>query len=224
MATASNISLLRCLTKQLLWLVIGGIVGACAATVPVRVLPQGETHLVASLGGPIVPDKTPTVVVPYLTAGMAYGVTNEVTLHGMAHITMAMFGVAGVDVGASTRLMKHNAWQPEATIALRAMMMTDGGGWATTRLWPTVSTTFSWLDGSVVPFVGGHLTFELTNGKPLVSPNLGMQIELSDYWWLHVEGIWQAANANTRSGVLEGQSSIGGNGSAGLFIAARMRL
>lgn len=224
MARASNITLLRCATKHMMIVVLGGIVGACAATVPIRVLPKGETHVVASVGGPIVPDKSPTVVVPYATAGVVYGVTNDVTVHGMAHITMAMFGVAGVDVGASTRLMKHDAWQPEATVALRAMMMTDFGGWSTTRLWPTISATCSWLDGAVVPYVGSHVTFELTNGKPLVSPNVGVQIELSNDWWLQVEGIWQAANANTRSGVLEGQSSIGDRGSLGMFIAARMRL
>lgn len=221
---APNITLLRRLTKHVLWVVVGGIVAACAASVPVRVVPRGETHLVGSLGGPIVPDKTPTVVVPYATVGMVHGVSDDVTLHGMAHITMAAFGVAGADVGASGRLWRHNAWRPEATIALRAMVMTDFSGWASTRLWPTLSATASWLDGDVIPYVGSHATFELTDANVVASPYLGVQVRVSESWWMQVEGIWQAVNADTRSGVLEGQSSLGGRGSVGMFLAARMRL
>jgi len=224
MKCSPNITQRRYPTKVFWLSVVVILVSGCAATAPVRVLPKGTTDVVASLGGPIVVNTSPIGVIPYATVGLMHGISNDVTVHGSAHLTMAAFGVAGVDVGASARAWSQDGAIPEATLAARFMAMTDFGDWTTTRVWPTTSATFSWGNDDCMLYTGGHTTLELVDGSVIASPFLGVQFAASSTLWFQVEGIWQAANRNTRNGVFEGQSSIGGMGSFGCFVAGRIRL
>lgn len=196
------------------------IIAGCGAGMPVRVLPKGGTTVSASVGGPIVSGKSPTGIIPYLTAGTAHGVTNDVTVHANAHLLMSAFAVLGVDAGLSGRALKGDGWVPEITIAGRALLFTDFQSIGSTRLYPDLAATLSWeLATDVCAYAGSHVTFQWRPSATFVSPMIGIQFPLSDKFSLQTELIWQASNVNTQSGIFEGASTIGTTGSFGGFLA-----
>ena len=205
--------------RRLCNLLIGVLVGACSAGAPVRVLDAGQTAITGSIGGPFVTESSPVGFVPYTTAGVAHGVSGNVTVHGNAHVLMGAFTVLGLDAGASIRALRGSGWVPEITTTARVLFFTDFYALNTMRLYPDLQATCSWevADRTLV-YAGTHGTFQFDPYQFLLSPMAGLQFPISDGVSLQGELIWQAANINTRSGVFTGQSSIGGSGSLGGFI------
>lgn len=202
------------------WLLSG-----CGATQPVRVLPAQTTAVTASLGGPMVPGKSPTVVVPYITAGMMHGISDDLTIHGNLHLLMAAFTVAGVDVGASGRLLRGDGLTPEITGGVRAVGFVQLSDEPEPRLYPTFSANASWSirDRDLI-YAGTHVTLQWTPDETFVSPFVGYSYAATDNLSVQLEFIWQAADHNTSAGILEGVSSINGFGSFGIFLAGALRL
>ena len=202
------------------------VIMGCGAVQPVRVLPDGQTSLTASVGGAVGISASPAGFVPYTVAGVAHGLTDQVTVHGNLHAIMAAFGVIGLDAGASLRVSKQDGVIPEVTAAARAIMfMKPSAVLADMRVYPDVSLTLSWdLGQDWLGYAGSHATVQLSDGRTFMSPMLGIVAPVSDAWSLQLETIWQAANVDTRKGIFEGQSSIGGTGSLGLFLGAQVRL
>lgn len=197
----------------------------CGSGQPVRVLPVGVTTVSASLGGPIVPSSSPIGFVPYLIAGATHGVTDDVSIHGNLHVLMMAFAVGGLDLGASVRLLHQDAAIPEITASVRLIGFMKLGSPIAPRLYPDVSINTSWeVTKGVLLYTGAHGTAQWKPGAFFISPFLGIQLPLSRSLSLQSEFIWQAANHDTRSGVFEGQSSIGGMGSVGGFIAGVLTL
>lgn len=215
--TKHTVSLLLCIMT---FVMIG-----CSAGQPVRVLKQHKTVITGSIGGPVVPTKVPTIVVPYLTAGVMHGISDNVTLHGNLHAFMSAFAVVGVDVGASARIVHENGIVPEITASGRLMMFTDLRSFATSRIYPDVSLTASYEVAQRWLVYGGvHNTMQFVAPAYLISPYVGSLIPITDNFSLQAEFIWQAANVDTYSGVFEGTSSIGGRGSAGVFLGGAYTL
>jgi len=208
----------------LLTLVIS-ILWGCSAVQPVRVLEKGASAITASLGGAVVPGSSPTGIIPYLTSGYAYGVSDNVTLHGRAHLTVAAFGVAGVDLGASMRAMAQDGALPEVTFGAQLIGFASLARSAPARLYPNLTANASWSVGErSLAYVGTHATVQPNPMRTLVSPLAGYQFPISDAVRLQIEAIWQASNVNTRNGVFEGESSIGGNGSFGIYLGGVIAL
>jgi len=206
-------------TVYLLFCTMTCIIIGCSAGQPIRVLKRSETMVSGSIGGPVAPSKVPTVIVPYVTAGVMHGISDDVTIHGNVHALMSAFAVLGLDVGASTRIVHEQGFLPEITVSGRLMMFTDFKSVTTSRLYPDVSVTASYEVAERCLMYGGlHNTFQFTTPTFLVSPYVGTLIPLGERFSVQAEFVWQAANINTRSGVFEGSTSIGGTGSAGVFL------
>lgn len=202
------------------WFLIG-----CGATQPVRVIPKQSTSITASLGGPVVPGSSPTVVIPYLTGGVMHGATDDLTLHGNLHLLMSAFGVIGIDVGASTRLLRGEAWMPEITAGLRAHGFVQLSDQPKPRLYPSLSANASWnIRDQDLVYVGSHLTGQFAPNEVFVSPFIGYSYAVNQSLSLQCEFIWQASNHDTRRGLFEGVSSINGQGSFGIFLAGALSL
>ena len=205
--------------RHLCNLLIGGLIAACSAGAPVRVLDAGNTTITGSIGGPFVTESSPIGFVPYTTAGVAHGVSDEVTLHGNAHLLMGAFTVLGLDAGASARLLRGDGWVPEITGTARALFFTDFHALNTTRLYPDLQVTGSWeVAERTLVYAGSHGTLQFDPYQFLLSPMVGLLFPVSTTVSLQGEVIWQAANIDTRRGIFTGQSSIGGSGSIGGFI------
>ena len=214
-------STVRGLALSILTLWLAG----CSAMQPVRVLPEGTTAITGSLGGPVGIAASPLGFVPYTTVGVAHGLSEAVTVHGNAHLLMAAFGVVGLDAGASFRLLRQDGTMPEVTASVGGLLFSDVVNTSGTRLYPNASVNLSWdLGRAWLGYVGTHTTLQPSDTRLYVSPMMGVVMPLSSAWSLQLETIWQAANVDTRKGIFEGQSSISGAGSFGVFIGAQVKL
>lgn len=195
------------------------VAASCSSVQPVRVLEPHATAITGSMGGAFVPQKNPAGILPYLTAGVAHGVSEDVTVHGHAHLLMAAFGVAGIDFGASYRAIRQDAALPEVTVAAQFLTFAKVSSEPNFRLYPNLTANASWkvADASLL-YTGTHATLQFGPSDVLVSPFVGYQFPVGKSLNLQIEGTWQAMNRNTSAGVFEGMSSINGTGSFGFFI------
>jgi hypothetical protein len=187
---------------------------ACTATQPVRVLPRGQSRVIASLGGPYLPKGTPSVFVPYSTVGMMHGVSDNTTLVYDVHTLMAVFGVAGIDVGAAHRLRAQSGFAPELTALGQAYLFAGNGG---TRIYPHLNLNASWRRGGAqLLYVGAEAVGQFEGSTAiLATPLAGWQFPAGKRLALQTELKWMAANRDTRHGIFESESSIGGHGALG---------
>lgn len=195
---------------------------ACTATMPVRVLPKGESRWIASVGGPLLPHHAPTGFIPYTNVGRMWGHDESTTLTANLHVLAAAFGVAGVDVGAARRVRHQVGMVPEVT-GLGQLYMFAGPGGA--RVYPNLTATASWAAGPRTLLYGGAgatVTFE---GKQAIvaTPLVGVQRDVGKRLALQLEGKWMAANVDMRSGLFEGENSVGGNGGLALQLGVQVK-
>lgn len=197
----------------------------CSATHVVRPLPAGSRAVTASLGGPVLPNSVPTGVVPYLTIGLQQGRTDDLTVGGALHATMLAFGVAAGEVNATYRLRRESGAIPELVGRAGGIVMAGPGG---VRLYPSIGTVASWsATRGTLLYAGGDLMAQTTAPHLLAAPLVGIQRRVSDRTAVQLDAKWMAANVDTRRGVFEGESSIGGRGAfalqLGLVVGGRAR-
>jgi hypothetical protein len=211
-------------TPWLLSALASGVLGtlACSATHVVRPLPRGTSQVSFSFGGPLLPDKVVTKVVPYASVGWQRGMTDALTMGGSLHATMAAFGVAGGELSATHRLLGERDDALALVGTAHGYLFAGRGG---TRVYPAAGLVGSWRPGERALFYGGGTAIGQFNGTPSVvlTPLLGAQRSLGRRLALQAEVKWMAANTDTRAGVFEGESSIGGRGAMAVQLGALWR-
>ncbi len=206
---------MRLRTSRVLRFTIPYLALGCAATQPVRVLPKGQSRLISSIGGPLLPHHTPTGLIPYTNIGWMWGHSDNLTLSTNVHVLAAAFGVAGVDIGAARRLTHQAGAVPEVTGQLQAYLFAGSGGM---RAYPNVTGTASWSLGErTLAYGGSSVTIRPSGGiGALVTPHVGIQRDLWRRMTIQLEGKWMAASADMHSGLFEGENSVGGKGGLAL--------
>lgn len=196
----------------------------CGVTQPVRTLEEGKTEILVSLGGPVIPLEGFAVPAPYLNLGMALGYSDDLTIFTNAHITALLFKDIGLDGGVATRLTTEERMVPEITLNSRMYFFWDFVRSNNKRLFPMVTVVGSYQTGNRSWFYFGvdHL-FQLHQPDVFISPLAGYQFSLSVPMTAQVEVKWLAANKNTRHGIFEGTTSIGGAGGMGIFFGANYK-
>jgi hypothetical protein len=149
-------------------------------------------------------------------------VTDALTVGGAVHATMAAFGVAGGELSATHRLLgaRDDALALAGTV--HGYLFAGEGG---TRVYPGASLVGSWRSGARMLFYGGGTGVGQFDGVPslVLSPLLGAQRSLGRRLAVQAEVRWMAANADTRAGVFEGESSVGGRGAMAVQLGAVVR-
>lgn len=211
------------------WLVVGGgmmlalgLASGCTATQPVRVLHKGESRWLASIGGPLLPNHTPTGLIPYTNIGRMWGLSDDVTLSADVHVLAAAFGVAGVDIGVARRLHAQDGMIPEVTGQAQLYAFAGDGA---ARLYPNFTGTASWTAGTRTLLYGGAaVTIRPTGAAAIiVTPHVGIEYDVSKRFVLQLEGKWMGANIDMRSGLFEGENSIGGHGAMSLQLGVQVK-
>lgn len=213
---------MRGMWRKVLTGVLTGSLCACAATQPVRVLPKGQSRWVASIGGPLLPHHSPTGFIPYTNVGRMWGQSDQTTLTANVHVLAAAFGVAGADIGLARRLRAQSGAVPEVTTHAQLYLFAGPGG---ARVYPNVTGNASWaVDPRTLVYGGSALTVRPSGGTAVfVSPLLGVQRDLSARYAVQLEGMWMAANADLRSGLFEGENSVGGHGGLALHLGVQVK-
>jgi hypothetical protein len=198
------------------------LLSACSATHIVRPLPRGASVWTASLGGPYLPEAVPTKVVPYLSLGWQYGVSDALSIGGAVHGTLAAYGVAGGELTATRRLTEQHGRRPAVSGTAQAYLFAGRGG---ARFYPSLGAVASWSIGERALLYGGGNALAQFSGTPsvLLNPLIGAQRSFGRRVALQLELKWMAANADTRAGVFEGESSIGGRGALATQLGLTMR-
>lgn len=214
--------LTRCRLRTVTVMVLAAIAQGCAATQPVRVLAEGERRWISSIGGPVLPEHTPTKFIPYTNVGMMWGVSGAPTVSANMHLLAAAFGVAGADVGVAHRLRSQDGAIPEITAQGQLYGFVGRGG---ARAYPNVTGTASWAAGRRTLLYGGSaLTVGTLRGKTvLVTPLVGVQRDVSRRLTMQLESKWMAANIDMSSGLFEGESSVNGHGGLAVQIGVQVK-
>lgn len=198
------------------------LLSACSATHIVRPLPRGASVWTASLGGPYLPVAVPTKVVPYLSIGWQRGITDVLTVGGAVHGTLAAYGVAAGELTATRQLTGQRGGRPAVSGTAQAYLFAGRGG---ARLYPSLGAVASWSAGPRAFLYGGGNALAQFSGAPsvLLNPLVGGQRAFGRRAALQLELKWMAANADTRAGVFEGESSIGGRGALAIQLGLTLR-
>lgn len=209
------------ISSLLLLLIFSG----CSVLTTVRVLEKDHSQINLSVGGPVVPKSLSTVIVPYTTIGYAYGLQNSLSLAGNFHLISAVFKTPGVDIGAVYRILPQENYIPEITIYPKFYFfkgLREDGGF---RFFPSASINGSYnLWGKNLFYFGFDYMMQLTKTEYFLTPFLGYEFPLSSRIKMQTELKWMASNADTKHGIFEGENSIGGNGTIGLFIGVNYAL
>lgn len=197
----------------------------CGTTQPVRVAAAGEWDANVSLGGPLVlPVSNVNVPLPYLNAGIAYGLNEDFTLTGDFHVTSTLYKTFGIDGGAAMRLIAQNKSIPEVTAKAQGYLFTslrDGRA----RFYPMVTINASYVIGErMLAYFGADNLFQFDSNPYFLSPFLGLEFPAGEKWKLQVESKWVAANQSTAHGIFQGAGSIGDHGCVGIYLGAQYLL
>lgn len=197
----------------------------CGVTQPVRVLPENETRLAVSLGGPVMPVGDIAIVVPYLNVGIQYGQRENMTVFGNIHTTALLFKDLGLDGGFAARLLREKGIRPEVTLKGQVYFFWDFIRGNNKRLFPTATINASYTvgDRSLIYFGADNL-YQVHQPEYFFAPLLGYQFGLTETMTMQIETKWLAANKDTRHGIFEGTASITGKGNVGFYLGVEMPL
>ena len=197
----------------------------CGITQPVRTIPNDETRLQASFGGPIIPLGDVAVPVPYLNAGGQYGASENLTLFGNFHITSLLFKDIGIDGGAATRIFAESGIYPEVTMQGRLIFFWDFIRSGSTRVFPMATLNASYRVGTMSLFyVGADNLFQVHEPEYFLAPLIGYRFPVSETMTMQMESKWLAANKDTRHGIFEGATSVSGKGNISFYLGMEMVL
>ncbi len=207
--------------RTLILLAVSVLAVGCSVTHPVRVLDEGATRVTASVGGPLIPYHGATIPVPYLTAGVAHGITPSRTAFGDVHVLMGTFGVLGANGGMAWKIRDEEGVRPEVTVLGQAYLFTDLRTMSVVRFFPDAAAAASYrLGESWLTYCSVDIMGDPWQKRLLVTPALGGQWEGWTGIRLQLELKWMAANIDTRHGIFEGKTSLSGHGAVGLFLGA----
>lgn len=173
------------------------LLSGCAATRALAPLDKGQVALNASLGGPFVEVNGGPLPLPITSLGASYGLDGKTNLHGALYPTqLALFGVFGLDLGASRELVTPHKGRPRLMADLT--LYTFGGNRAQgeprggIRFFPDISLVASWpLGKHFVPYVGTDQFFQFFP-TPHWAPSLlvGAELRAGKRLGIQLEGKW----------------------------------
>lgn len=170
----------------------------------VRPLGKGKVAVDASAGGPVVRAFDAPVPLPLSTVGVRYGVSDRSDVHAAFHPSLAgMFGVWGVDAGASYLIFEQQG--------LRPALLVDGTAtavWGDTnpqgpeggfRLFTNVAALGSWTYGERGNLVygGADVFVQPYPWGVLGGPLVGHQLRLGERVGLVTELKWMGGSHPT---------------------------
>ena len=193
----------------------------CAAHSNLEPIGKGELNGNIGIGGPIIKAFDLNFPLPYATAGVDYGISDNINLNGGVHLLPMVYGIIGVDFGMTWFPFHCDCkYQPTIGIQPRIMTLTSVKADVDERfkLYPILSLTAAWQLGSGLIYFGWDTVIPLTSPdydneatQAIISPFLGYRWQLSRKTRLITEFKWQGANVNNKQVAVE-YTGMGGYG------------
>jgi len=193
-------------------LILLTILISCAAHTNLQ--PVGKNNIDAnlSIGGPVIKAFGARIPVPYATAGVNYGIRDNVDLNGNLHLLSAAYKLFGCDLGATWFPVLNDHSIP--TIGLQARLLTmaslKSGVDSRFRFYPSVSASSAWKLGGGIIYTGADITVPITSpdydddaASVIFSPFFGYRWNLGKNTRLLTEIKWNGANVQTHQLAVE---------------------
>lgn len=216
--------------KKLIFLYVGAccfILLNCAAYTSLEPMGQGERSANLSFGGPIIKAFGTRIPIPYLTAGMNYGLRDRVNLNGDLHLFPLGYKVAGLNAGITWFATLNEGivptWGIQPRLMLLASIKSDVEERA--RLYPFLTNTLSWKVQRGLLYLGMDYAYQFS--KPdyddeanpnIFSPFLGYRWRLGRNTRLYTELKWHGANIQSTRVAVD-YVPIGNNGAVTTLFA-----
>ncbi len=205
--------------------------GACAPSRYVRPLEKGQWAAQGHFGGPLFSNLGYTIPVPLTSAGVGYGLDEEITLFADLQITELAFGVIQLNAGGNYYLSRPEGYRPgiTGTLILNAAVSTWDGR---AKLWPQLDVNARWAYGQNDNqiYLGLSNFFEparhRTQGEAQPAhwlPSIfAGHVFSGKSWDLSLEGKWIAPNQSNEWSVVD-YVSAAQRGSFGLYLGIAKR-
>jgi len=149
---------------------------ACGHVSKLRPTPKGAIAAEAAFGGPVGMVESYTLPLPLLTAGASYGVHDRFDVDAHAHLTAALLGVAGVDVGSTGLLLEQGGAVPAVSLTGRLYAFANAQAFAP---YFELTPVASWkLFDRYSAYVSGTALFQFLGGRPLFAVGGGGRAQL----------------------------------------------
>jgi hypothetical protein len=200
--------------------VLAALLGAgCGTVASVRALRPGQSTLAVTAGGPITKVSGKDIPLPYAVARYRYGAGDRLGLYAGAHVLMAAFGVAGLDAGATWKLVGQRGAVPEVGLGAGLVGLAEVGGGGLV-LFPEASVTASWL------WQHRFLSYAGVQGMMQASPDVygafapfaGQEVRLWRGLSATLEAKWYAPNEPAAPRVIDFRAPVGGHGDIGVLL------
>lgn len=203
----------------------------CGAHTSLTPLGKGQVAPTVSIGGPIVEAFDTHIPIPYLLAGVDYGLSDDVNVNAAVHLLPLAYSVAGIDVGAAWFPLENNGWQPTLGVGPRLFAFASMKGDVDGRflLYPAASGSAAWRAGPGVLYTGADIALPLARPEYdeeaasfIFSPFLGYRWNVNRRYALLTELKWHGANVATDK-VVTGYTAVGKHGAVTPIIAIQRR-
>jgi hypothetical protein len=213
--------------KKVLLLFVFALILGCAAHTNLAPVGRGEIDANVSVGGPIVKAFGARIPVPYLTAGLDYGLGDRTNIGASLHLLSLAYQVVGADLGAAFFPISGDGSRPTVGVQPRVMMLcsTKSDVESRFRLYPNLSASAAWGVKSGLLYIGSDVTYRsssLTYDKEatslIFSPFVGYQWRLGRRTSLLTECKWHGANFRSDMVTVD-YLPVGGHGALSTLFA-----
>jgi hypothetical protein len=191
---------------------------ACGHGSKIRPTPRSEVAVEAALGGPLFKNAGPTIPLPLTTVGVSYGVADRLDVSAHLHPTVALFGVAGLDVGSSYLAVEQDGAVPAVTVAGRLYGFTDFKTGFSPYLEAGATGSYR-IANRFSPFLNVSALVQ-TNAVPLFALGVGSDVRIGQSA-VQAELRWYSPNRGTYFNAVD-YISVGRQGALGIVISGRV--
>lgn len=170
---------------------------ACSMNHGVRPVGKGNVAVTGSYGGPVIEAFGAPFPLPLSTVGVRYGVSDRSDVHASFHPSVAaMFGLVGVDAGASYLVAPELGRRPavvvDGTVSLFAGDTVDGEPEGGARVYAGGAALASWSVTSRdhLLYTGGELFWQPVPSRLYAAPVVGARLMASRRLGVGLEAKW----------------------------------
>lgn len=179
------------------------ILFGCAAQTSFEPVGKGNLNGNFGIGGPIISAFETRILVPYLTTGANYGISNRINIHGNLHLFSLGYEIAGFDFGAAWFPLMNDGLSPTVSLQPRLLVFASMKSEVSSRFraYPIITNTAAWKVGKNMFYTGYDLVIPFTKpdydseaSSTIFSPYIGYRWKIGKRTRLITELKWHGAN------------------------------
>lgn len=187
--------------------------GSCGSVRTLKPIPQGESQLHFSIGGPLIEMGAP-IPAPYTILGFGYGLSPSSSLQVAWHPSALLFKIFALDAGLQFQIRRESEHAPQMNVLAAVILASN---FKSTAAYPWISPTIAKTWGSWTPYLGMDFLFQIHDNDRLylpqtMAPYLGTTWRVSNTCEMGFEIKWAAMNHDLKYSQINHPKFLGDNG------------